>query len=76
MFSLFRRGPGRLAPRQTRRRTDDGGAVRPDARETAERATAPHPPARLRAALHPPAWAGARLHLPVVDGSGARGVVA
>ncbi|MEW2301582.1 rhodanese-like domain-containing protein [Streptomyces sp. NPDC006655] len=36
MFSLLRRGPGRLTPRQARQRTGDGTAVLLDVRETPE----------------------------------------
>lgn len=36
MFSLLRRGPGRLTPRQARRQTSDGTAVLLDVRETPE----------------------------------------
>ncbi|CAL9539587.1 rhodanese-like domain-containing protein [Streptomyces sp. enrichment culture] len=36
MFSLLRRGPGRLTPRQAHQRTGDGRAVLLDVRETPE----------------------------------------
>ncbi|NEY33091.1 rhodanese-like domain-containing protein [Streptomyces sp. PRKS01-65] len=36
MFSLLRRGPGRLTPRQAHQRTSDGTAVLLDVRETPE----------------------------------------
>ncbi|MFI0191027.1 rhodanese-like domain-containing protein [Streptomyces sp. NPDC017082] len=43
MFSLLRRGPGRLTPEQVRQQTGQGTSVLPYVRGTAERAAGPAP---------------------------------
>ncbi|MET9290842.1 rhodanese-like domain-containing protein [Streptomyces sp. NPDC003077] len=50
MFSLFRRGPGRLTPAQAHQRVADGDAVLVDVREDAEWA-AGHAPGALHLPL-------------------------
>ncbi|MFE9687401.1 rhodanese-like domain-containing protein [Streptomyces sp. NPDC006285] len=50
MFSLLRRGPGRLTPKQAHHRTSDGKAVLLDVRETPEW-TAGHAPGALHLPL-------------------------
>ncbi|MFJ1666156.1 rhodanese-like domain-containing protein [Streptomyces bottropensis] len=50
MFSLFRRGPGRLTPKQAHRRSCDGQAVLLDVREKPEW-TAGHAPDALHLPL-------------------------
>lgn len=50
MFSLLRRGPGRLTPRQAHRRTGDGRAVLVDVTEPAEW-SAGHAPGALHLPL-------------------------
>lgn len=59
MFSLLRRSPGRLTPKQAHQRTGDGQAVLLDVRETPEW-TAGHAPDALHLPL-PRLMAGASL---------------